>query len=323
MDTSRAFRTSAVLLFACAACIAAAEPSPAPKAPIAPERVVILVIDGPRWSETWGDPQRANIPKRAGELAAAGMMWTDFSNSGPTYTNAGHTAMTTGFDQPIDNRGRELPAHPGIFQLHLEKSGAPATDAWIVSSKDKLAILADTVDPAWKGKFLCSLDCGVKGNGTGYRDDATTMKRVREVLTNHHPHLMLINLKEPDASGHAKDWQAYLQGIRDTDAYAGRLWTWLQEDPIYAGKTALFITNDHGRHLDANGGFAEHGCDCLGCRHIELLALGPFSGRGSSSERRDLRDLAATVASILGVTLAGSPGRVLDELVKPAAAPPP
>ena len=58
--------------------------------------IIIAVIDGPRWSESWGDPLRANIPHQAKELLPQGTLYTNFRNSGWTYTTCGHTALTTG-----------------------------------------------------------------------------------------------------------------------------------------------------------------------------------------------------------------------------------
>jgi hypothetical protein len=279
------------------------------------ERVIILVIDGPRWSETWGQPGQPNIPHRARELAPQAMTWSHYSNQGVTETTAGHTAMITGRYQAIDNRGQESPAYPSLLQHWIAEGGRPSTDAWIIASKDKLAVLADTSNPAWHGRGCPSTDCGKSGLGSGYRDDAETMQHVEDILGRYHPHLLLINLKEPDASGHAKDWLGYLKGIEDTDADAARLWSWLQHDDIYRNHTALFITNDHGRHLDGvKDGFVSHGCGCEGCRHIELMALGPGFARGTSDRPRDQRDLAATVAHLLRIDLPDGEGHPCEEL---------
>ena len=57
------------------------------------ERVVVVVIDGPRWSETWGEATRVHIPRRALQLAPQGVLFTAFLNRGPTYTNSGHAAI--------------------------------------------------------------------------------------------------------------------------------------------------------------------------------------------------------------------------------------
>ncbi|MEK7414391.1 MAG: hypothetical protein AAB263_13845, partial [Planctomycetota bacterium] len=52
------------------------------------KHVVVIVMDGPRWSETWGEPTRKYIPHMATELAPLGALWTDFANDGATQTTA-------------------------------------------------------------------------------------------------------------------------------------------------------------------------------------------------------------------------------------------
>jgi hypothetical protein len=305
-----------------AAPAAVGDPPAAPRA-FRAKHVIILVIDGPRWTETWGEPARQYIPQRATVLAPQGVLCSDFANDGPTYTDAGHSALVTGFYQEINNTGLELPRNPSLFQRWV-KTGAPATDAWVITSKDKLQILTDSAAEGWKHAFLCSFDCGKggKGVGSGYREDTETWERVQALLAQHHPHAVLINFKMPDAAGHAKDWNGYLQGIRDTDVYAGKLWQMLEADPEFAGQTDLFITNDHGRHLDGHkDGFVSHGDDCPGCHKIELLAMGPDFKRGAVSARhRGQIDVAVTAAAILGLTIPGSSGQVMEELFSTAPA---
>jgi Metalloenzyme superfamily len=310
----RSFFLLALALVICSGVAADAVPN----APYKTKHVVILVIDGPRWTETWGESQRQYIPVRNKVLAPQGVLFTDMGNDGPTYTNAGHTALTTGYYQDINNNGLELPEKPTITQYLLRDRQLDPKQAWIVASKDKLQIITDSKSAEWKHKYICSFDCGVGGAGVGagYRDDATTFAKVKEVLTTHHPVFTLINFKEPDPSGHAKKWDNYLQGIRDTDHYAGEIWALIQADPVLKDTTALFITNDHGRHLDGlKDGFVSHGDDCAGCRQIELLAMGPDFKRGEVVPRhRGQIDIAVTVATLLGVTLAGSSGQVISEL---------
>lgn len=297
-------------------------PASAPAAPptITPRatHVVILVLDGPRWTETWGEPTRQYIPRMAKDLAPAGALWTDFANDGPTYTEAGHAAMTTGFYQEIDNHGGALPAHPSLLQKVVQAAAGRADAAWLITSKDKLATLTDSSDPAWRGQWPCRSDCGTggRGVGAGYRGDAETGEHVLATLVRDHPRFMLVNFKQPDAAGHGGDWNGYLQGIRDGDAFAAKLWATIQADPALKDATDLFVTDDHGRHLDGHrDGYVSHGDSCVGCRHIMLFGLGPDLPAGAVfTGHRGLIDLAATVARILAVSLEGSSGHVLDEL---------
>jgi predicted AlkP superfamily pyrophosphatase or phosphodiesterase len=288
----------------------------APKPQYKAENVVLLVIDGPRFTETWGDPEHKYIPHIFGDLAKEGAVYPNFSNNGPTLTNPGHAAMTTGYYQMIDNAGKELPHHPTLMQMWLKSSGQPASSAWLICSKDKLEVLANSAEPEWKDKYRCSTDCGVKGLGSGYRDDAITWDAVKTILPRDHPHLVVINLMAPDFYGHAHDWDKYVAGIKNCDAYAWELWQLLQKDPVYANKTDLFITDDHGRHADGHfDGFVSHGDDCPSCKHIICVALGPdFKKNVVIETKRDQIDLAVTMAAILGLEIPGSKGQLMTEL---------
>ena len=283
--------------------------------PLRTKNVIIVVIDGPRYSETW-DQTPGLIPSMSTVLRPQGTFFNSFYNDGYTYTNSGHAAITTGVNQPIDNYGDELPANPSIFQHWLKSTGKPATAAWIVTSKDKLYILGNTLHPEWHDQYQPSVNCGVNGPGSGYRADSLTLVVAKRVLAEHKPNLMLINFMEPDGYAHAGNWDNYQRGIAANDRYVKQLWDFLRKDKNYKKNTTLLITNDHGRHLDGiNGGFIDHGDNCEGCRHISLLALGPDFRKGSTvATRHTLVDIPATVAKLLGFSFEQSEGQVIKDL---------
>ena len=309
----RVLKASAAFLVLLGAC-AGLQTSAAPRT----ENVILVVIDGVRWSESWGDPSRGNIPRLAA-MAPEGVVCTRFRNNGTTSTNPGHASLMTGFRESLANDGSEPAPHPTLFQLWRKATGAPADAAWVVTAKGKLAILADSADPAWAGgAFNPSADCGVDGKGlkAKTRSDRETWEALRRILADRHPRAVVVNFAAPDARGHAGDRDGYLKAIREADGFVGELWSWLQRDPRYAGRTALFVTNDHGRHLDGvKSGFKDHGCDCEGCRHIMLFAFGPDFKRGAVVDMpREQIDVTATAAALLGVRIPGSKGEVMTEL---------
>ncbi len=314
---SYTLRLSCTLVFALLytfSAFAALPPEPKRK-PLRTKNIIILVIDGPRYSEMWGATPGV-IPNLSTRLKGKGVFFSNFLNDAYTYTNSGHTAITTGINQPIDNYGAELPAHPSIFQQWLKQTGKPATAAWIVSSKDKLNILGNTADSVWHDQFLPSLNCGVNGPGTGYRADSLTLIEVKKVLTTNKPNLMLINFMEPDGYAHAENWNYYIRGIARDDRYVQQLWDFLRKNKNYKKNTTLLITSDHGRHLDGiDGGWIDHGDNCQGCQQIFLLAIGPdFKKRQTVATKHTLVDISATVAKMMGFTFEQSQGQVMKEL---------
>lgn len=282
------------------------------------EYVIILVIDGPRMSETFGDSTYQYIPNLSSVLAPQGVLVRNFRNNGSTFTNAGHTAITTGVYQSIKNNGLVLPKNPSMFQYFLKEKGYDSTQAYVIASKGKLNILTNTKNKKWSNQFLPSSFCGVNGQGMGYTPDPNTWRDAQVILNTYHPKLTLINLLEVDVRGHQNEWKEYLQGIRNTDKTALELWDFIQSDTIYKDKTTLFITNDHGRHLDGHkDGFVSHGDNCEGCRSIYLVALGPdFKQNVSIDNVYEQIDISATIAELLQFEFPISRGIVMTELFK-------
>jgi hypothetical protein len=281
------------------------------------KNVIIVVVDGARYTETWSLPSHPFIPNRSG-LLDKGVLCSNFYNNGYTFTNAGHTAMCTGVYQFINNSGSEYPQYPSIFQYWLRDKRKSSDKAWIVTSKDKLAILADCQDPEWQGKYKPNTDCGNSGLGSGYRLDSITFNRAKNILTTNHPGLMLINFKEPDMSAHANDSVAYLKGIMDTDYYVRLIWELIQNDNTYKDQTTLIVTNDHGRHTAGHlDGFISHSDNCEGCRHIEFFAIGPdFKRNYIISKPYEQVDIANTISELLDLNMLTAKGKVIKDIFK-------
>lgn len=282
------------------------------------ENIIVVVIDGPRYSETWGDSTHQNIPYLANQLSKYGIVNTEFYNNGPTYTLAGHTAITTGFYQEIDNFGKELPQYPSFFQYWKAQNPDSLELSWIVTSKDKLEALTNCLYNKFNDKYIPSADCGISGLGSGYRDDSVTFDTLINVLSEYHPKLTLVNFRDPDFSAHTRNWDNYLNGIRSTDEDIYQIWKFIQNDSYYKGKTTLFVTNDHGRHLDSiSDGFVSHGDGCPGCRHINLYAFGPDFKQGIIIKtKRELIDITATISEIMHLNMEYGNGEIMYELFK-------
>lgn len=279
--------------------------------------VIVLIIDGARYSEMWDAEGIVNIPYMETELASLGVVNHQFFNDGPTYTLAGHTAVSTGYYQQINNAGRELPMYPSFFQYFNEKIHSNDS-SFIVASKHKIEVLKNCSMIRWKDKFTPISDCGTSGLGSANRADSITFDSLYSVLELNSARLLLASFREPDSYGHAGNWDEYIKSIKKSDEYVYRVWQYIQSSPFYKDKTTLFVTNDHGRHLDtvANG-FISHGDKCEGCRHINLLAIGPdFKNGELVFEKRQLIDITATIAELLRFYMPYSQGEVMHELFK-------
>ncbi len=282
------------------------------------ENVIIIVVDGPRKSETWDEPTHQYIPFQHSILEEC-VYFDSFYNNGHTYTVPGHTAITTGHYEWVDNTGAESPSKPSIFQHWLKSSNKDKTKAWLITSKGKLEVLANCKDPDWKNKYQPSTDCGINGSGTGSRHDSITVQRVLAVLDTYRPNLMLVNFREPDFSGHTGDTAAYLNGIQMTDQYIQLIWDYIQADSSYKDNTTLIITNDHGRHLDGVAtGFNMHGDGCDGCRSISCLMYGPDLHKNKIiSVAHEQIDIPATLNYLLRLPFHYDEGQIMQEAILP------
>lgn len=282
------------------------------------ENVIVVVVDGPRFSETVGDSTFQYIPHLKNDLLPEGSIFTNFYNNGPTYTNAGYSSLTTGTYQEIDNSGNQIPENPSVFQYFLKARKTVQSKAWLIASKGKLKILSDCSRSEWNGKYTPSFNCGEDGNGNGTRNDSITLRVAMEKLKQYHPSIAVIGFKEPDITAHSGDWNGYLHEIKNTDKYVFQLWNFIQSDSIYRGKTAFFVTNDHGRHSDGvNDGFISHGDNCEGCRHINFFAAGPDFLRNKIVETQyELKDISATIAELLGFEMPTGKGKTIRDIFK-------
>lgn len=265
-------------------------------------KIVIVVIDGPRYVDTWGKEGQPHIPKMADSLLPQGLLFTNFKNNRHTYTLAGHAALLTGNYQAISNDGSEPPKEVSLLHHYLKQTTNDSSKTAIVTSKSKLEVLAQTKDHEWKSGFIPYTNSGKNGED---REDTETFEEVINTLKTKKPNVMLVQFKGPDTYGHANDWEGYMDSIEETDSLVYELWRYLQMDTVYQNKTALLITNDHGRHLPGHrDGFVSHGDLCEGCKHISLLALGPdFAKNKLITEEYELVDIAPTVAALLGIKI--------------------
>lgn len=281
--------------------------SPAPE----PLHVVVVFLDGPRHSETWGSRQR--IPWLAGDLAPSGVVLPEFYNRGTTKTVSGHASVMTGTWQHLRNDGTERPHAPTLFELLRSRHSLPAAATWVVAGKSKIRALSHSDQADFGAAFAAcdSVDLG---------PDTLSCAVLRGALATHAPRLSMANFGDIDIAGHDEHWEGYLTRITRADSLLGVLWHAIERDPQLAGNTALFVTYDHGRHdnrpASPHGGFKDHGDDCHGCRHIALYARGRGIRAGLVSQQpRDMTDLGATIAWMLGLPRLAMTGTPMLELL--------
>ena len=303
----------AVLAFACQpeTSPVATQPRTSRNGAVTGPKVVLFVIDGPRYSETFGNPLHEHIPYIWNELRPQGTLCSNFRNLGATLTVSGHATMLTGVWQVLENEGAERPQQPTLFEYFRKATGALPNDAVIISLKPKLEACTYSLDPDYGPNFGALSDLGLA-------TDFATYDRLIERLDQDTPHLVVASFSQVDTKGHSGVWSDYLRQIEIVDSLAALTWNHLQSDPDYADQTYMFIMSDHGRHDDAHGGFQNHGDPCDGCRHLIFLALGPDIRVGYESATLFTQPgICKTVGRILAIPTPQSLGIPLDEIFEP------
>jgi len=270
------------------------------------QNVLIVVIDGGRYSETFGAGDKY-IPHLYNDLKPLGEVFTNFriADEGKTETNPGQSSILTGTWQQIANDGTERPTKPTLFEYFRKEKGCTITENFVIGGKKKINALSCSTDSDYGMNYRATEDC---------KDttDVAVYNELVMVMNKYHPRLMLINFPDVDHRGHDNNWNGYLKALTTADSLVYLLWQKIQNDPYYKDKTTLFVTNDHGRHDKKHGGFKDHGDDCDGCEHIMLLAIG--KGFPQNKINPDLHyqiGLCATTGDLLGFETPNAVGKSL------------
>jgi hypothetical protein len=282
--------------------------------------VVMLVIGGVRYSETFGDGTHSFIPHVWSELRPKGVIYTSYRNEGRTETIPGHAAIATGTWQDIANDGSVRPTAPTCFEYYRFQKSATASQTFVVLGKTALGAITYSANTNYGASYGAS----VKYSSSQY-SDLIAWTNVKMVIESFHPRLMIINFPAADNAGDSGNWEAYTSTIRTADSLVNETWNYIQADPVMKGKTTLIVTNDHGRHLDGwSTGFQESGDGCDGCRHLMLLIIGPDTPAGIIDSTTTLQvDVAPTVGKLLGFTVPTAIGKVLTSAIVTAVDEPP
>jgi hypothetical protein len=139
----------------------------------------------------------------------------------------------------------------------------------------------------------------------------------RRVMRQFAPSLLWITLHDIDIA-HAGTFSLYVDAIRRTDRLCADIWSMIQSDPEYAGRTAMFVLPDFGRDADetpGGNGFQHHRTGDARSRTTWMLALGPDIRENVVIDRVvDSMDLVPTLGTYFGFSPQFAQGRPVTEL---------
>jgi hypothetical protein len=147
--------------------------------------------------------------------------------------------------------------------------------------------------------------------------DELSVYIARQLMRELAPSLLWITLHDIDIA-HSGSYSLYLEAIRRTDRLCAEMWKEIQNQPEYAGKTALFVLPDFGRDSDmtaGGNGFQHHRTGDASSRTTWMMALGPGFREGLIVDRAtDSTSLVPTLGSLLGFSPALAQGKAVEEV---------
>jgi hypothetical protein len=186
--------------------------------------------------------------------------------------------------------------------LNEQRSGVPVSSAFDSPADKKPTpnqvlinqLLQDSYRPFGQGECL----------------DVFTHYAALECLKTKQPKLLYIAYGETDEWAHEGRYKDYLDAAHMVDKWISDIWAYIQSNPAYKNKTALFITTDHGRGDLIKKEWTSHGSDITGANQIWFAAMGPnIKAKGEVKTAMQLfqEQFAQTMAATLGIVKSEHP----------------
>jgi len=134
------------------------------------------------------------------------------------------------------------------------------------------------------------------------RHDEYTFRFAMAHLRTARPQVLYLSLGETDDWAHDGRYDRVLEAYTRSDAYLAELWTWLQDQPEYRGRTSLILTTDHGRGTTPDT-WQHHGDKYPGARRTWMAFVTPEAaarGEWSGGTPITANQVAATMIDWMG-----------------------
>lgn len=173
-----------------------------------------------------------------------------------------------------------------------------------------------TPDTATHDAIFTAIKDLVQSNAPVTGDEFTFLVAQR-IMRSFAPSLLFLTFSDVEVA-HFGSYSLHLAGIRTLDRLASELWDEVRSNPVYSGKTTLFLVPEFGRDLDGSStnGFFNHREDADSTRLTWMMCVGSGANPGSVVTR-PLRhiDLCPTIAGIFGLNLPPVRGELISEIV--------
>ena len=140
--------------------------------------------------------------------------------------------------------------------------------------------------------------------GEGEVLDVFTHYGAMNYLQTKKPKVLYISYGETDEWAHNGQYRDYLNAANMVDKWIQDIWNYVQSDPFYKNKTAIFITTDHGRGDAVKEEWTSHNNKIKDSYQIWMATMGPgIKAKGEVKTNQQLyqKQFAKTMASLLGL----------------------
>ena len=134
--------------------------------------------------------------------------------------------------------------------------------------------------------------------------DVFTHYGAMNYLQTKKPKVLYISYGETDEWAHSGQYRDYLNAANMVDKWIQDIWNYVQSDPLYKNKTAIFITTDHGRGDVKKEEWTSHNNSIKDSYQIWMAAMGPgirAKGEVKANQQLYQKQFAQTMAAILGL----------------------
>ena len=271
--------------------------------------------------------RRLLMPFFWGELVPTGMLFGNAAlgsrvlvENSVKWSSAGYAEMLTGRPQP-EIRDNSFVRYPQTTvlefvarSLDLDKSQVAQLGSWrgfpfLAASVADAFVMNGGYDdfPAAfsspKLDELAALRRNVMELWEESSNDGITYQMAKVYLLERRPRLMWIGLTQSDYWAHADRYDRLLEYLHLADGWLRDLWSTLQADEDYRGKTTLIVTTDHGRG-QRPADWAEHDQTIPGSESIWVAVIGPDTpalGEAVPPGTVHQGAVAATILDLFGI----------------------
>lgn len=293
------------------------------------KNLVIIVVNGIRYKDSFGDKKQLYFDNISNKLKPLGTSCTKFINKELTLPIPSQASLLTGvwhiFKNPFSKTVR--PAFPTLFE-YWNQANDSAHRAYFASSRPAYKVLTYSTHAAFGSVYAPVFD---DEKDEKVNENAIYEKALPYIIEKR-PSFVYLSLTggggtsapekeltadcplegQIDACGGEEGLNSYYESIILIDQIVYDIYDRLQQDDYYRDNTIFMVMSSHGRHTNEYYGY---GCKCAGCKTLFLLAIGPGIKKGAvSAKERTLIDVCATVGAMFALPVPYAKGGVMKEL---------